>query len=279
MRWWVKKLSRAFMISTRGLREIAGRPSVHENCVRVLTYHRLGNEVRDPFCVQPASFDEQIALLAREKRAVSLEQVENFVKGEISLPADACLVSIDDGMLSTLDVAVPILEKHSVPAVAFVSSALVGMNLPDLPERYLTHDEVRILSDHPLIKVGSHAHTHRSMGELPIPCMREEAETSRRLLAEYAGCEVDSFAYPFGMQMDFSAATDRVLSEAGFTIAFNSMHGVVQVGMDAISLPRVKVEGGESLAAFDAISRGAMDDWRLIDDRFWRAQRVRQEIT
>ena len=80
------------------------------------------------------------------------------------------------------------------------------------------------------------------------------------------------------MQLDFNEATDRALEEVGYEVAFNSMHGAIIKGMAPIGLPRVKIEGGESLATFVAITRGAMDAWRLIDDRLWRAQRVRKEI-
>ena len=111
--------------------------------------------------MRPADFDAQMEVLAREQRAVSLDQVLAFVSGAGSLPVDACLVTIDDGMLSTLREALPILEKHRIPAVAFVSSALVGLNLPDLPEPYLTINELKILNESPLITIGSHAHTHR----------------------------------------------------------------------------------------------------------------------
>ncbi len=265
------------MITTAPVRRVMQQPG-DDACVRVLTYHRFSNEHRDPFSVTPEDFDRQMALLASEGRAVSLQQVIDFLRDDAALPAHACLVTIDDGMLSTLSTAVPILEKHGVPGVAYVSSKLVGLDQADLPERYLTSDELRTLNKCKQITIGSHAHTHRSMAELPREVMRDEAETSKRLLSDIIDEEVNSFAYPFGMQKDFDSETDRTLCEAGYEIAFNSMHGAVRAGMPRHSLPRVKVEGGESLSMFAAISRGAMDDWRLVDDRLWRAQRVRREI-
>lgn len=246
--------------------------------MRVLTYHRFADEQRDPFCVTPADFDAQIALLAREGRAISLQQLSDFLHDRTELPDNACLVTIDDGMLSTMTEALPILEAHQVPAVAFVSSKLVGLDLDDLPEPYLSRAELKALNSSPWITVGSHAHTHRSMGELSSDEMREEASTSKQLLSEYIEEEVTSFAYPFGMQKDFNADTDRILHEVGYDIVFNSMHGAISAGVCSASLPRVKVEGGESVRMFDGISRGAMDAWRMVDDRLWRTQRVRREI-
>ncbi len=220
-----------------------------------------------------------MSLLASERRAVSLSQVLSFMNESESIPANACLVTIDDGMRSTLTEASPILQKYNIPAVAFVSSNLVGRELEDLPEAYLNQEELRTLNECPQVTIGSHAHTHRSMGELSITEMSEEATRSKALLTEYVGTTVNAFAYPFGMQRDFNAETDAALRAAGYDIAFTSMHGPVTRHMEPISLPRVKIEGGESLAMFAKISCGAMDNWRLIDDHMWRVQRVRREIS
>ncbi len=277
LRWYIKKTARWGMAAVSKL--IDATSTASGPAVRVLTYHRFGHSRQDPFCVAPEDFDAHLGVLAEQKRAVSLEQVYDFVHEGRALPRDACLVTIDDGMISTLEIALPLLEKHGVPAVAFVSSKLVGLDARELEERYMTWDELKKLTASGLVDVGSHAHTHRSLGELPLEEARAEAETSRRELTEQLGCDVTSFAYPFGMAKDFSESTDTILKNAGYAIAFNSMHGSVHAGMDPVSLPRVKVEGGESTNLFAAISRGALDRWRLIDDRFWRLQRVRSEIT
>ncbi len=273
LRWHLKKGARALVAVASRL--IGLKP---EPCVRILTYHRFGDVPRDPFCVTPADFDAQMQLRASEGRAVSLADVKAFVAGQAELPANACLVTIDDGMISTLETALPILEKHGVPAVAFVSSKLIGLDEPDLDERYMTWAELQQLAESRWIDIGSHAHSHRSMGELPIDEMTAEAVNSRQLLSEHLNQDIESFAYPFGMSRDFNARTDAALAEAGYRIAFNSMHGPIYAGMDPISLPRVKVEGGESCSMFAAISHGALDAWRMVDDRLWRLQRVRQEI-
>ena len=270
-RWYVKKAARRAFI---GASALAG--SALPNCVRVLTYHRFADAPQDPWSVPRAEFDRQMEMLARERRAVSLDEVLRFVRGEGSVPDDACLVTIDDGMLSTLTQALPVLEKHGIPSVAFVSSKLVGWD--GTPERYLTWDELGALKASGLVAIGSHAHSHRSIAELPGEEIESELVESRKILSERLGEQVRCFAYPFGMMNDFNEATDRVLAEAGYEIAFNSMHGAVRAGMPPISLPRVKVEGGDSIGMFERISRGGIDGWRMVDENLWRLQRVRQEV-
>jgi peptidoglycan/xylan/chitin deacetylase (PgdA/CDA1 family) len=280
-RWVIKKAARgAVTFGSLASGSLALRGAIARGPrVRVLTYHRVGDACpEDPFCVTRDAFDAQMRLLAEEGRAVSLEQVQRFVAGREVLPDGACLVTIDDGCLSTLTEVLPTLRRWGVPAVAFVSASIVGADYDGLPERFLTWDELRTLDESPLVTIGSHAHTHRSLGLMAPSDAREEAQRSRETLTRELGHEVRCFAYPFGTRADFNPVTERALADAGYHVAFNSMHGSIRPGMDPISLPRVKIEGGEPLPMFALQSRGALDAWRMVDQNLYRLQRVRQEI-
>lgn len=246
--------------------------------VRALTYHRFAEVPRDAFCVAPETFEAQMRDLAERRLAVSLDRVRRFLAGREELPDGACLVTIDDGCSSTITEALPVLRRWGVPAVAFVSAALVGSGVR-YPEPYMGWDELRALLDSGLFAIGSHAYTHRSLGFLAQGEALDEAKRSKERLEDRLGVEVASFAYPFGTRADYSDGTDRALAEAGYSIAFNSMHGTIGAGDDPISLPRVKVEGGEPLWMFKLLRCGAMDAWRAVDATLSRLQRVRTETT
>lgn len=280
-RWYIKKAARggvAYGTWASGLLR-AQRLLRRGPRVRVLTYHRVGDVPHDPFCVHRDDFEAQMRLLSEERRAVSLAQLQAFIAGTGTVPKDACLVTLDDGNISNLSEALPILRRCGVPAVCFVTSSLVGGDFEGLVERFMSADELRELASSELIDIGAHAHTHRSLGLMSDAEARDEAFQSKAELEEILGAPVASFAYPFGTRSDFSRQTDRHLADAGYEIAFNSMHGSIGGAADPISLPRVKVEGGEPLMMFDLISRGAMDTWRAVDANLWRLQRVRQDIT
>jgi peptidoglycan/xylan/chitin deacetylase (PgdA/CDA1 family) len=283
LRWYVKKAARGGMAfgvwgsgALRAAQVISSGPRI-----RVLTYHRFGHERREAFCVSPSDFELQMAWLSSHGLAVSLEDVIEFAHGRRPLRDKSVLVTIDDGCVSTLDIALPILQKFRVPAVAFVTSSLIGMGELGLPERYMDWDELRACAKGGLT-IGSHAYSHRSLGQMPLEDARNEARRSREKLEEELGQRVTSFAYPFGTHGDFNAATDRELMEAGYEVAFNSQHGAVRFGCHRdgakISLPRIKVEGGEPLLMFRLLVKGAMDPWRAIDRNLWRFQRARKEI-
>ena len=104
-RWVIKKAARgAVTFGSLASGALALRGALARGPrVRGLTYHRVGDDApQDPFCVTRSAFDAQMRLLAEEGRAVSLEQVQRFVAGREDLPDGACLVTIDDGCLSTL---------------------------------------------------------------------------------------------------------------------------------------------------------------------------------
>jgi peptidoglycan/xylan/chitin deacetylase (PgdA/CDA1 family) len=242
-RWWTKKIARG---SLAALSTMLARS--HTPRVRVLTYHRFGRVPRDPFCVTPESFEEQVSLLAREGRAVSLEDVVEYARGRRALPGDACLVSMDDGFASMLEVALPILTRHRVPAVAFVTASFVGAGrCSALQEPFLSVDGLRALHAAG-VSIGSHALTHRALGRLGPDDARSEIRRSKQRLEDLLGAPITSFAYPFGTHGHFHERTDLEVASAGYEVAFHSQHGAIRAGELARcwhSLPRVKIESGK----------------------------------
>jgi peptidoglycan/xylan/chitin deacetylase (PgdA/CDA1 family) len=272
-RWVIKKAARiamvlgSFVTGSLVLRKLLGRGPT----IRVLTYHRFGDALRDPWCVSAAVFEEQMRWLAEQKLAVSLDDVERFVRGEIELPDGAVLVTMDDGFSSVLNIAAPIMQRHRIPSVAYVTTGFVG-TISISGEPYLSWEEVRSLPAAG-VTVGSHAHTHRSVAKLSPQAALEEGEKSKQLLELHLGAPIRSFAYPFGMRTDESAETARMLSGCGYSSIFIAQHGTLRAGADLARLPRVKVEGGEPLWMFKLLCRGGMDGWKLFDDTLWKLQR------
>ena len=275
LRWWVKKLVRATFVVGGSIVRLGRRPC--GIAVRALTYHRFGHTARDPFCVSPEDFEQQMAWIGRQGLAITLDDLDAFLRGERTLRQNAVLVTIDDGNPCVLSRALPIAARHGVPLVSFVPA---GELVPDHTKRTanpestdarLTEDELRQLASGG-VAIGSHALSHRSLARLPADTQRTEAERSRAVLAALTGRPVESFAYPFGTRADYDDRTTETLRAAGYRLAFTSQHGAITRDSDPLRLPRVKVEGGESLWMFRAITQGAMDGWRWVDRWLWRLQ-------
>jgi peptidoglycan/xylan/chitin deacetylase (PgdA/CDA1 family) len=274
-RWAVKKAARnAVMVGSWGARKLQPRPDARPPTLRVLTYHRFGDAERDPWCVHPDVFEAQIRWLAERNLAVSLSELLDFVAGRTSLPDGSVMVTMDDGLGSVATHAAPLMQRYGVPGVAYVTTSLLGMDSTHegQPERYLTWDEVAALPSMG-IEVGSHAHTHRSLGQMSVEEASEEGARSKELLDAHLDAPVTSFAYPFGMRPDESPDTARVLADVGYTSIFIAQHGIVQPGADPTRLPRVKVEGGEPMWTFPLLCEGGMDLWKHVDHALWKLQR------
>ena len=273
LRWGVKKAARRVMVlgsllsGSLGLRRLLRRGPV----VRVLTYHRFGDAERDPWCVSANDFESQMRWLAEKRLAVSLDEVLRFVRGELELPDGAVLVTMDDGFSSVLHIAAPIMQRHGIASVAYVTTGFVGSTSVS-GERYLNWGEVAQLPAAG-INVGSHAHTHRSMAQLSAAEALDEAQRSKQLLEQHLGAPVQSFAYPFGMRPDENPQTARMLVGTGYRSVFIAQHGTLRRGADTARLPRVKVEGSEPLWMFKLLCRGGMDGWKVFDDTLWQLQR------
>lgn len=90
-------------------------------------YHRVARAEIDPWglAVAPDVFDEQMAVLARTRRPVSLDWLARELKAGRN-PARAVSVTFDDAYRDVLEHAKPSLVRHGIPATVFVVWEAVG---------------------------------------------------------------------------------------------------------------------------------------------------------
>ncbi len=281
MRWMLKKAARTVVAELAWISGwlFVSRWIPSRGQVRALTYHRVGDAERDPFCVRESDFDRQMAWLARNRLAISLADLRSYLAGTGQLRRGAVLVTVDDGCPSLYARIAPITRRHGIPLVAFVPAGELADDAhqrPDSnsPDARITSRELRELASAGVV-IGSHSFTHRSFARLSEAEARFEAETSRTVLRSETGQGVEAFAYPFGTRADYNGASSEILRNAGYHVAFTSQHGAITPRSDPFALPRVKVEGGEGLRMFTLIVRGALDGWRWIDRFLWRLQEAR----
>lgn len=108
--------------------------------------------------------------------------------------------------------------------------------------RRLRAGEIRTLAAHDQITIGAHTVTHPSLAALPFDRQREEIAGSRARLRELLGTSVDSFAFPFGAECNYTAETVGLVRDAGFRAACTTAARVVRSDADLFRLPRFQVE-------------------------------------
>ena len=273
-RWFAKKASRQAVVLAS--RVSAGRQTSDSPTVRVLTYHRVRAVEREPFSVTPAAFEAQMAWLASEGLAVSLDDVEQALTGAAPLHRDAVMVTIDDGYRDVYSDALPILSHYRIPAVLFVSVAAIEER-DAAPLREVVADAHVSWSEltqlvQAGITIGSHGWEHRSLAQMLLKKAEGQMVRSRTVLEQRLGIAVRAFAYPFGTRADYNSATREALMRCGYTTAFTSQHGAIAAGTDSFALPRIKIEGGEGMWMFRQLVAGGLDNWSLVDRYLWRVQ-------
>ena len=93
----------------------------------ILMYHRVIDAAFDPWgiCVSPRMFDEQMQVLAEHRSTVDAVSF-SADGGAYSRSGERLAVTFDDGYLDNVVAALPILERHEIPATIFVIGNAVG---------------------------------------------------------------------------------------------------------------------------------------------------------
>lgn len=131
----------------------------HRRNLLVLNYHGV---VKDPKpkeqfsryvnTVSAQEFDAQLAYLSQHYQVLSLDQVQEHFRSQQPLPERSALITFDDGYRNNHDLAAPILMRHNMPAVIFLSTSYIGSN------RLLWPDEI-----------GLRVQSHPDPAQLPLP--------------------------------------------------------------------------------------------------------------
>jgi len=98
----------------------------------VLMYHRVlpvdaNSFSSEGIVVTPKTFERQLDFLKEHFTALSAEAFCNCLK-QGKFPRRACLLTFDDGWFDNERYALPILERHRIPAVLFAATGYIGGN-------------------------------------------------------------------------------------------------------------------------------------------------------
>lgn len=91
-----------------------------------VNYHYISEETFPHpgiYPLRPAEFAQQLDELGRTFTFVSLDDIDQAIRGNRPLPEWSCLITLDDGLQQQADYALPILQQKGVPAAFFVNTA------------------------------------------------------------------------------------------------------------------------------------------------------------
>jgi peptidoglycan/xylan/chitin deacetylase (PgdA/CDA1 family) len=231
--------------------------------VPILMYHSVSdrpNVETRPLAVRPSALSEQLSYLKESGfTPLTMADLIASLHGEDDrhLPDRPVVVTFDDGYADFHSEALPLLERHNVPATVFLTSGWVsdaGKEAAGRPlDTMLTWSQAREAASCG-IEIGGHSHSHPQLDQLPDNELRQELWRNRALLEDKIGVLVSTMAYPYGYS---SARVRREVRRAGYRAACAVNNALAADRHDELALPRLTVAENTSMKMFSRAVEGS----------------------
>ncbi len=232
----------------------------------ILVYHTISSPAEPlpgDIDISPERFEQQLEWLSRWRNVVRLYQT---LRG--SSKSRMVAITFDDGFRDNLTVALPLLEKYKLPMTLFVTAGFIGL------DGYLSRDELREISRHPLVTIGAHGLNHLHFNELSKQEATYELVESKRMLEEMTGNAVDLMAWPYG---ECTPELEKLSEDAGYRASWSVWKG----NNRKHSLWRVPLGRRDNMPRFIAKVSGAYFPLKSLENKLGalKNQRLPSTIT
>jgi peptidoglycan/xylan/chitin deacetylase (PgdA/CDA1 family) len=240
----------------------------------VLIYHRVGRRSALEVDLPTAIFREQMQFLASTGRVVDLDTAIDALTGAgepSTTPADAVVITFDDGTADFADVAAPILHEFSLPSTLYVATQFVDEGLPFPGDGVpLSWAALRDVHAGGLLTVGAHTHSHLLLDRLAPDAVEPELDRADDLIGEHLSVRPAHFAYPKAVagSSRAEAAVRRRYRSAALAGTRPNRRGTA----DPHRLARSPIQTSDGMTYFRAKVAGGMrfeDSLRVTANR-WR---------
>ena len=164
----------------------------------------------------------------------------SFVPPVLSSGNKVMAITFDDGFVSNLESAVPVMKEFGCRAINYLVADRIGKTSD---WEAAEGGEARPLMDESQIRewissgnwIGAHTCTHPRLSRIPRDRAREEIGASKKKLEDRFGKPVEHFAYPFG---DYDDTVVDLVRAAGFKTAGTMDRGINDRRTDPFRLKR-----------------------------------------
>jgi peptidoglycan/xylan/chitin deacetylase (PgdA/CDA1 family) len=225
-------------------------------------YHSVDTQstkLYERWVVSPSQFNDHVRFLVdHDYNIVTMGELSSLVRAKAALPPRTLAITFDDGLHDFLDGAMPILQRHGVPATLFVVTGFVGSSsrwlrrLGEGDRPMLSWRELCDISDAG-IECGAHTHTHPHLDVLPASRAIEEICNSKRILEDLLSRPIQSFAYPHGYA---SRTIRQLVRNAGFACACRVRHALSSTEEDLFALSRIVMTRDIGVGQLTQLLRG-----------------------
>ena len=237
------RAERTLFASTRPRRELPGR---------ILCYHSVGTPQWGVNDVSPDRF--------RRRMEYTLAGGARFVTADCIARGDSeggdLAITFDDGLLSVLQNAAPMLADLGIPWTMFI--------VPGWADGRHSFGNGVVMGWGDIEKaaamgasIGSHSMTHPRFSQISPDAAVYELAESRRVIQSRIGLDTRDFAIPFGQSRDWDRTHTRAAYAAGYDAIFAQSQARRPVG----TVGRTFITRFDGDRIFQAALEGRFDTW------------------
>ena len=210
----------------------------------VLVYHRvLGGKRRWGEMVGEEALEWQMRRLRKCHHPVDWETI---VSPADSVPGIRVLVTFDDGYRDNFTRALPILERHQIPAIFFAATNFIfkRQTIADGHEEseddpFPSGRELQRVKESRYVTFGNHTASHVIVSAAGLGAFEEELRSSQKEFFDKLNITPKTFAYPRGREEDINAEAIPILERFDFRAAFTMIPGFVEARTHRFLMPRI----------------------------------------
>ena len=266
----LEEIKSRYRIQIGGMdRYIYKKDTVEDSGVPALMYHHMienaeqSSQSTNRMVIDVKNFEEQMDFLVKNDwTPISMQTFQQWKEKEIDLPKKVVLLTFDDGILSTVKYAYPILKAHNMPAVSFLITGKIRQEAAPWDPETLQNvglKEIKATTD--VYDYQHHTHYFHvfkkgtSEGLMitdSYEAIMQDLDDGKHQLAKAFDGDterVTSLAYPFGQ---YNETTLRAVEDSGILYAFTTKPGTILLGDPALELNRHGIAPEHTLEDFEA---------------------------
>jgi peptidoglycan/xylan/chitin deacetylase (PgdA/CDA1 family) len=212
-------------------------------------YHHIGepppgaDAIRRDLSVSPIKFAEQLNYLQREGyQAITLNDLALYLTVGKPLPSKPIILTFDDGYRDAYTRAFPLLHHFRMMGTFFLTTGPIDARSPD----WLSWAQVKEMHASGM-EFEPHSYDHADLRHRGFKFLVFQIQASREAIEARTGETCRFFAYPSGR---YDQAVVDVLRSAHFWGGVITEQGATHTANDLFLLRRVRIQGGDDLAAF-----------------------------
>ena len=225
--------------------------TIAEYDLPIIMYHHILKDTarHGKFIISPDELEQDLKYLKEQGyKTVLPRDIIAYKEKGTPLPEKPIMLTFDDGHLSYLEYAVPLLEKYQMCALVSVVGAYTNDYTihPDkaVAYAYLDWNDITNLSKTTHTEIGNHTYDLHTTARGRQGCARmcgesvehhrevfvNDAEKMRKLIYDYTGINADCFTYPFGF---LCKETEEEIKKTGFKMSLSCTEGVNKINRDS----------------------------------------------